>query len=153
MATKKSRPTAAEVLAGECLAVRVRILNRAVSALYDEALRPHGLRVGQLNLLAAVGKLGTARPGDLCRVLRMDKSTLSRDAEVLRRNGWLEIDDAADARSRPLKLTADGHALLESALPAWRKAQEAAVALIGAEGKAALGRVVDRLWKDGAVGR
>ena len=62
----RDRP-AAEVIAAECLAVRVRTLNRAVTALYDDALRPHGLRVGQLNLLVAVARMGTARPGDLCR--------------------------------------------------------------------------------------
>ena len=62
MASKKIRLSAAELIAGECLAVRVRALNRAVTALYDEALRPLGLRVGQLNLLVAVARIGTAGP-------------------------------------------------------------------------------------------
>ena len=148
MAGKKGESSAAEVIAGECLAVRVRTLNRAVTALYDEALRPHGLRVGQLNLLVAVARMGTAKPGDLCRVLRMDKSTLSRDVEVMRRNGWLEVDDSPDARARPLRLSAQGHALLEAVVPAWRQAQEKAGALMGGEAAAALGQVVDRLWKE-----
>jgi DNA-binding MarR family transcriptional regulator len=153
MAGKKGRPTVAEVIAGECLAVRVRTLNRAVTALYDEALRPHGLRVGQLNLLVAIARLGTARPGDLCRLLRMDKSTLSRDVEVLRRNGWLEVDDSGGGRARPLRLTAAGGALLEDVMPAWRQAQQQAEALIGGEASVVLGRVVDRLWKEGGSGR
>jgi DNA-binding MarR family transcriptional regulator len=153
MAGKKGRLPAADVIAGECLAVRVRTLNRAVTALYDEALRTHGLRVGQLNLMVAVAKAGTARPGDLCRLLRMDKSTLSRDVEVMLRNGWLEVGDSADARARPLRLSAQGHALLEKVVPAWRQAQERAEALVGAEAKAALGRVVDRLWEEEVPGR
>src|SRR3954451_17436731 len=144
--------TPAEVIAAECLAVRLRTLNRSLTALYDEALRPHGLRVGQLNLLVAVARLGTARPGELCRILRMDKSTLSRDVEVMRRNGWLEVGDSADARARPLRLSAQGHALLEAVVPAWRQAQEEARALIGGEAAAALGQVVDRLWEEGAPG-
>jgi DNA-binding MarR family transcriptional regulator len=152
MAGKNGRQTAAEVIAGECLAVRVRTLNRAVTALYDEALRPHGLRVGQLNLLAAVARMGTARPGDLCYLLRMEKSTLSRDVEVLRRNGWLEVDDSGGGRARPLRLTADGGALLEVVLPAWRQAQAKALALIGGEASFALGQVVDRMWKEGTSG-
>src|SRR6476469_3419941 len=98
------RPVA-EVIAAECLAVRVRALNRAVTALYDEALRPHGLRVGQLNLLVAVARMGTARPGDLCRFLRMEKSTLSRDVELMSRNGWLEVDGSGDKRARPLRIS------------------------------------------------
>ena len=116
-------------------------------------LRPHGLRVGQLNLLVAVARMGTARPGELCRILRMDKSTLSRDVEVMRRNGWLEVGDSADARARPLRLTAAGDALLEAVVPAWRQAQEKAEALLGVEAKAALGLVVDRLWEGEGPGR
>ena len=150
MAGKKGKLPAAELIAGECLAVRVRTLNRVVSALYDDALRPHGLRVGQLNLLVAVARVGTARPGDLCRILQMDKSTLSRDVEVMRRNGWLDIDDAGDKRARPLRLSAQGQDLLEAVVPAWRQAQEKAEALIGDEAAAVLGQVVDRLWKEGA---
>lgn len=145
----RGRPTAAETMAGECLAVRVRALNRAISGLYDEALRPHGLRVGQLNLLVAVAKLGAARPADLCRVLRMDKSTLSRDVEVIRRNGWLELDETGAGRSRPLRLSPSGEALLEAVVPAWRQAQAKATALVGDDGAAALGRAVDRLRRSG----
>src|SRR5215218_6338517 len=149
--TKDNMP-AAELIAGECLGVRVRTLNRAVTALYDEALRPHGLRVGQLNLLVAIARMGTARPGDLCRLLRMDKSTLSRDVEVMRRNGWLEVDGSAGGRARPLRLNAAGQALLEAVLPAWRQAQARAKALIGDEGAAALARVVEGLWRAESVG-
>src|SRR5436309_7608768 len=134
MAGTKDDLPAAELIAGECLGVRVRTLHRAVTALYDEALRPHGLRVGQLNLLVAVARMGTARPGDLCRILQMDKSTLSRDVEVMRRNGWLEVDDSPDARARPLRVTAAGDALLEAVVPAWRKAQEKAEVMLGGEG-------------------
>jgi DNA-binding MarR family transcriptional regulator len=152
MAGKKGRPTAAEVIAGECLAVRVKTLSRAISALYDEVLRPLGLRGGQFSLLVAVARTGTARPGDLCRILRMDKSTLSRDVEVMRRNGWLEVDDSGGGRARPLRLTRSGEALLESAVPAWRQAQARARALLGDEVAAALGVAVDRLWREGDGG-
>lgn len=132
-------------IAAECLGFRVRLLNRAVTAVYDEALRPHGLRVGQVGLLVAVARMGTAKPGDLCRFLRMEKSTLSRDVELMRRNGWLEVGDAADRRARPLAVTAAGAALLEAALPAWEQAQDRVRALLGPELAETLGRAVDRL--------
>jgi DNA-binding MarR family transcriptional regulator len=150
-----SRPSrqrsTAEVIAAECLAVRLRALNRAVTALYDDALRPHGLRVGQLNLLVAVARMGTARPGDLCRVLRMDKSTLSRDVEVMRRNGWLEVEEVG-GRSRPLRLSTVGQALLERVAPAWRRAQEQARNLIGDDGAEAVLQIARRLRGDDTPG-
>jgi DNA-binding MarR family transcriptional regulator len=139
--------TPAEVIAAECLAVRLRTLNRALTALYDDALRPHGLRVGQLNLLVAVARLGTARPGDLCRLLRMDKSTLSRDVEVMRRNGWLEVEDGA-GRSRPLRITPAGESLLAQVVPAWQQAQERARTLIGDEGAEAVVAMARKLRAD-----
>jgi DNA-binding MarR family transcriptional regulator len=135
-----------EAMVGECIAVRLRTLNRAITALYDDALRPHGLRIGQLNLMVAIAKLGTARPGDLCRVLRMDKSTLSRDVEVIRRNGWLEVDDSGGGRSRPLRLTPKGRGLLRAVTPAWQSAQAKAKSVLGEDGSNTLARVVDRLW-------
>src|SRR3954447_24929830 len=152
MAGKRGSIPAAELIAGGCLAVRVRALNRAVTALYDEALRPHGLRVGQLNLLVAVARMGTARPGDLCRLLKMDKSTLSRDVEVMRRNGWLEVDDSAGGRARPLRVSPEGHALMESVVPAWRQAQEQARRLLGGDGAEALVAMARRLRGDDGTG-
>ncbi|APW63240.1 MarR family winged helix-turn-helix transcriptional regulator [Paludisphaera borealis] len=152
MSRTKDTTPAAELIAGECLGVRVRTLNRAVTALYDEALRPHGLRAGQLNLLVAVARMEPAKPNDLCRFLRMEKSTLSRDVELMRRKGWLEVGDSGDKRTRPLKLSAEGRALIELVVPAWRHAQERVRAMLGGDVTAFLGRAVDRLWKDGATG-
>src|SRR5262249_34984253 len=82
---------------------------------------------------------------DLCRLLRMDKSTLSRDVEVMRRNGWLGVDDTGGGRARPLRLSPEGHALLEAAVPAWRQAQGQARRLIGDDGAEAVLAMARRL--------
>lgn len=142
----------ADLIAAECLAVRVRVLNRAITALYDDALRPHGLRVGQLNLLVAIARMGSARAGDLCRFLHMDKSTLSRDVEVLRRNGWLE-DNQPGGRTRPLTLSRAGLSQLEQVVPAWRQAQENARRLVGKEGVSAILQVTQNLRSDSSPSR
>jgi DNA-binding MarR family transcriptional regulator len=134
----------AEIIAADCVAVRMRALNRAITAVFDDALRPHGLRVGQLNLLVAVARMGAAVPGDLCRLLRMEKSTLSRDMEVLRRNGWVESAEQR-GRFRPLRISASGRALLKRVLPAWRRAQAKARALIGEQGVEAVRAMSARL--------
>jgi DNA-binding MarR family transcriptional regulator len=122
--------SAADEIARDCLAVRLRALNWAVSALDDEALRPSGLRIGQANLLVAIARMGTARAGDLCRLLGMEKSTLSRDVEVLRRNGWVIVEEAG-RRALSIRVSPEGHTLIERALPAWRGAQERARHLLG----------------------
>ena len=54
----QSEQPPADLIAGECLAVRVRLLNRTITGIYDGALRPLSMTVGQLNILFTVAKLG-----------------------------------------------------------------------------------------------
>ena len=44
-----------ETVARECIANKVRLLNRAVTAIYDETLRPHGLKISQMSVLVGGG--------------------------------------------------------------------------------------------------
>ena len=87
------------LVAQECIANRVRRLNRAVSSMYDEALRPHGLRITQMSILVVVSMLGEATPGDFGRTLCLEKSTVSRTLDRLRTRGWIDVRPGADARS------------------------------------------------------
>ena len=108
MTTKPDR-SAIDRMASECLAARVRILNRAITSLYDAALRPLGVKVSQMNILVVTAKLGVARPGQICDILQMDASTLSRNAERMVAQGWLEVVSGDDARTQPLQVTKQGH--------------------------------------------
>jgi DNA-binding MarR family transcriptional regulator len=148
-----AQPGWADRIAGECVAVRVRLINRVVTAIYDEALRPHGIRVSQGNILVAVARKGGggARPADVCRLLRLEKSTLSRDVEVMKGKGWLESDPPAGGRNQVLRVTPAGLALLAASFPAWESAQAEATRLIGDQGVDALRRVAARLggWTAG----
>ncbi len=128
----------AAIMAAECLAVRVRVLSRAVTSLYDEALRPHGLKVTQMNLLVALTLLGESRPSRLCELLHLERSTFSRNIERMRRQGWVATSPDSDARSHLVSVTGAGRVLLERAKPAWDAAQEQAVALLGEEGARAV---------------
>src|ERR1700682_3923563 len=50
-------PSASERIASECICSRLRLLNRVVSSIYDEALRPYRLEISQLSLLIAIDLL------------------------------------------------------------------------------------------------
>jgi DNA-binding MarR family transcriptional regulator len=126
--------TTLDAVASNCIAVRLRLLNRVVTNLYDDALRPLGLKVSQLNILIVVAKLGLARPAQVCELLQLDTSTLSRNVERMRENGWLEIVPEEDGRMHPFRLTPHGSALLEKAIPAWEEGQRRATELLGDEG-------------------
>ena len=140
---KNSR--ALDAIARTCIAVRLRLLNRVVTNLYDDALRPLGLKISQLNVLVVTAKLGLAQPAQVCDILQLDTSTLSRNVERMRAKGWLEVVPGEDARTQPFRLTTQGKRLIEKAVPAWKQAQRQAQELLGEGGVALLTRTAGKL--------
>src|ERR1043165_2700841 len=118
-------------VASECVAVRLRMLNRVVTNIYDDALRSLDLKVSQMNILVAAAKMGTARPVDVGERLHLDVSTLSRNVERMKARGWLEVVQGEDGRAQPFRLTPQGRKLLEKAIPAWSKAQHQVTKFLG----------------------
>lgn len=118
-------------VASECVAVRLRMLNRVITNIYDDALRSLDLKVSQMNILVAAAKMGMARPVELCKHLHLDVSTLSRNVERMKARGWLDVVPDEDGRSQPFRLTPRGRKLLEKAMPAWSEAQEQVKKVLG----------------------
>ncbi|WP_010585750.1 MarR family winged helix-turn-helix transcriptional regulator [Schlesneria paludicola] len=134
-----------ESIATMCIAGRLRLLNRVITKLYDDALRPLGVKLSQGNILAVTAKLGVARPTEVCDILELDASTLSRTVERMVANGWLEILPGEDGRHHPFRLTQEGTQLMEKAIPAWEKAQTEATKLIGDDGLTLLNSAIKRV--------
>ena len=139
-------------VAGECVAVRLRMLNRVITNIYDNALRPLDLKVSQMNILVAAAKMGTARPLKVCEYLHLDVSTLSRNVERMRARGWLEVVPDEDGRSQPFRLTPRGRKLLEEAVPAWGEAQEQVKRVLGDEFVQQLNQAMTRVGKAALAG-
>ncbi len=118
-------------VASECVAVRLRMLNRVITNIYDDALRSLDLKVSQMNILVAAARMGTARPIEVCEYLHLDVSTLSRNVERMKARGWLEVVPDEDGRSQPFRLTPPGRKLLEQAIPAWSEAQQQVKKVLG----------------------
>src|SRR3984957_4330127 len=134
-----------DTISRTCIAVRLRLLNRVITNFYDAALRPLGLKVSQLNILIVTAKLGLARPAQVCEILQLDASTLSRNVERMRAHGWLEVVPNEDARTQPFRLTTQGKRLIEKAIPAWEEGQGQAADLLGNEGIALLDKAAKKL--------
>ena len=134
-------------IAGECVAVRLRMLNRVITNIYDNALRPLDLKVSQMNILVAAAKMATVRPLEICEYLHLDVSTLSRNVERMKARGWLEVVADADGRSQPFRLTPPGRKLLEKAIPAWSEAQQQVKKVFGDGFVEQLNQAVKRVGK------
>ncbi|MEA2000319.1 MAG: MarR family transcriptional regulator [Actinomycetota bacterium] len=120
---------AADVVA-DCLAYRARRLSREITRLYNDHLRPVGLNVTEMNLLAAVAAQGGAQPARLSRGLQMEKSTLSRNLKRLADQGWVAMRPNPEGRGDLVVVTGEGATLLRLAIPAWEEAQRRALKLL-----------------------
>lgn len=121
-----------------CIAGRTRLLNRLISGIFDDALRPVGMRNGQLTMLCMVGYLGRVKPHELQPLLQMDASTISRNLKRLKKKGWVKTAPAEDDRSHYVMLEPAGLEQVERAMPFWERAQERAEESLGAEGAESL---------------
>jgi DNA-binding MarR family transcriptional regulator len=113
-----------------CLGYQTRKLARAVTRLYNDRLRPLGLNLTEMNLLAAIAAQGSVQPARLGRAMALEKSTLSRNSSRLVERGWVEVRDHPDGRGVLLTVTARGNEMLLRAVPVWKQAQQQAQSLV-----------------------
>jgi DNA-binding MarR family transcriptional regulator len=103
-----------------CLCLHVQRAARALSRLFDEALRPVGLTSGQFSLLNALNRPSAPPIAPVAKLLAMDRTTLTAALKPLERDGLVAIaKDPEDRRSRLLRLTDRGREVLASAIPIW----------------------------------
>ncbi len=107
-----------------CACYKVRKAARAVTKLYEEVLRPVGLRATEFSLLMATRVLGPVTVVKLAQVTVMDRTTLTRNLQILEKRGLITIKPGEDRREREVTLTAAGMEVLAQAVPLWEKAQE-----------------------------
>jgi DNA-binding MarR family transcriptional regulator len=100
-----------------------RRASRALTQLYEKALRPLGLRATQFTILQALSLAGEVSQGKLGEILTMDSTTLTRTLEIMSRQGWIAERRGEDRRERRLRLARAGEAQFKRALPAWKKVQ------------------------------
>jgi DNA-binding MarR family transcriptional regulator len=105
-----------------CACLHTRMAARAVTRFYDEALRPVGLKGTQFVLLAAIEVDEAGSITDLAERIDIERTTLVRNLQLLRKEGLVTPQRGANGRSKPT-LSDKGRAALEAAVPLWRVAQ------------------------------
>lgn len=120
-------PDTAQAQVQACVCYNTRKVARAITRLYDDMLRPSGLRATQLTILMVVNVLGEPSITALAEQLVMDRTTLARDLRLMEAAGWVAVAPGEDRRTRIVRLTPAGGVALRDALPRWRAAQAALV--------------------------
>jgi DNA-binding MarR family transcriptional regulator len=107
-----------------CVCSTLRMVTRAVTQLYDDVLRPSGLRVTQFSILATIARMGEANLRGLEDALAIDQTTLTRSVAILERDGLIERAPDPDRRIKAVRLTAKGKRAQAVARPLWGQAQD-----------------------------
>jgi len=106
-----------------CAVWNARLAARRVSQFLARRMEAAGLSVAQFGLMTQVAASADDSLGALAERAGLDPSTLSRNLQVLERDGLVEIATGErDTRRRAVWLTELGRARLEAALVVWRAA-------------------------------
>jgi DNA-binding MarR family transcriptional regulator len=106
-----------------CMCANFRRASRAITQLYEKAIRPYGLRATQLTILQVLSRAGDLPQGKLGEILAMDSTSLTRTLAIMRRNGWVAYRRGEDKRERWVCFAPGGKVQLRRVEPAWEKAQ------------------------------
>ena len=121
----------ARAVSRECACANLRRATRVVTRLYDDALKPTGLKATQFGLLSNLMALGSSTLTQLAEAMALDHTTLTRNLDVLEARGLVVTEEGEDRRERQLRLTDKGMASLSEAYPLWQAAQARAMQIGG----------------------
>jgi DNA-binding MarR family transcriptional regulator len=130
----------AATMDAHCLGTRVGQLHRLVTREFEQALRPVGLTLPQLEILVAlVVAGGVAKPALLAERLGLERSTISRNIALLHDRGWTAPGARSPSgRAMTVAITDEGVAAISAADQAWAAAQHTVAARLGPRAVATL---------------
>jgi DNA-binding MarR family transcriptional regulator len=106
-----------------CACYNLRRAARATTRLYDDFLRPSGLRSTQYSMLMVTRVLGPDTLTKLAEITVTERTTLTRNLTILEKKGLIVIEPGKDRRERQVSLTERGLKVLMEAIPLWEAAQ------------------------------
>lgn len=111
-----------EMVAARCQCTRLRAASRRITRMYDDVLRPLGIKANQFTMLIGTSLMGPVSTTNLANKLSMDRTTLTRNLLPLEKNGLILLE-SGHGRTRNALLTSKGKKLLKKAKPLWKTAQ------------------------------
>ncbi|MBD2700742.1 winged helix-turn-helix transcriptional regulator [Spirosoma sp. BT702] len=109
-----------------CIAGRLRMLARVISGRYNEAFTGEGVTFAQAGLLMHIFAQPGVRQAELSKRLQIEKSAMSRDVQLLQKNGWL-----TDNIRSGLYLTEEGRLLAKRCHKIWKALNQQVWAELG----------------------
>ena len=116
-----------------CYCISLCRAENALTSFYDYQLKSIGITVKQFCLLDNLNKLHEASTSELAQKVNLERSTITRNLQVLLTKGWIYDKAKSGQRAHKYSLTNDGINKLKSASALWRLTQQKVETLIGKE--------------------
>ena len=130
----------------ECSCNMMRKSARKITQFYENNLREAGIKPTQFSILATLANTGPIQLTQLADRLVLERTSLTRNLNVLERNTWIDIQPGEeDSRQRVVSLTRSGYKQLDCAIPYWQKAQKAIAKDMGQETITGLRKTLDEM--------
>jgi DNA-binding MarR family transcriptional regulator len=121
-----------------CLTFNLQRAGRNLVRGFEDAARQSGVTAPQFTTLSLLGGFGELTVSQIADRMGTDRTTLTRNLAVMSRKGWIAESEAEDRRLTVWRLSPEGRATLETALPIWRRFQGGLVDKIGQDKALAL---------------
>ncbi|MFT4570601.1 MAG: DNA-binding MarR family transcriptional regulator [Hyphomicrobiaceae bacterium] len=131
MNEKNEKSAEETATSSRCACLNLRQAARAITQLYDEALRPTGLRATQLAVLGTAKGSPCISVCKLAELLVLDRTTLTRNLKPLEKRGLIRVETCDDRRTRSICITDEGSEVLAQAIPLWEAIQQRVVGELG----------------------
>jgi DNA-binding MarR family transcriptional regulator len=118
-------------LFNECIAVRIRLINRLISNIFDRELEKYGITVAQVAIMGYLLSIQGGFPSDISKGLQIEKSTVSRNLARLKEKGWISVVESQKNRSKQVRVTKAGMLTFEKMFPAWETALKKTKKMLG----------------------
>lgn len=145
-------PAMARRMAEDCGAFHVRHLARMLTRLYEDALRPHGVSLAQLEILASAAARGEPTLGRVAADTGAERSTVSRNVRSLVEAGLLQAQRTDTGRTRHVSLTDAGRDAFTRAHRVWATVHARTRDVLGPEDVATLEDWIGRVERIAAEG-
>lgn len=107
-----------------CYCGSLRQASRVVTQMYDQALKPSGLKITQFGILRLLSAQPGLTTGAMAELLAMDSTTLTRTLKIICDSGWISAAPGEDRRERRWTITSEGQQRISQAEPLWMNVQK-----------------------------
>ena len=125
-----------------CYCMNFRRMANALTKFYDSMLAAVNLTANQLSLLADIQSIEPCNRSELARCARLDRTTVIRNLEVLRKKGLIE---ETEGRNAAIKLTEQGQNSMEEGFVLWKEAQARIKEVFDPESRAVLRNTFEKI--------